>query len=144
MSCSEIFFSRMAFTSVLWVATKKNCHQTGWGLSANTSLISQFWENVFSFNFLANALTHQSIGCIWCYKYTLNVLSVLVDTMTTSRLSEGSKLWSPEENINSWAKFKKRNMINRNVQVIFSLTVELKVTWFRSKVNLLFIFFCII
>ena len=49
-------FSRIAFSSVLWVATKKTCHQPwSWPL-VNTSLISQFRENVIIFNFLANTL----------------------------------------------------------------------------------------
>ena len=53
----KYFFHRMAISSVLLVATtKKFFRQPWWRPLVNTSLISQFCENVSSFNFLANAL----------------------------------------------------------------------------------------
>ena len=64
MPCSEIFFSRMVFSSILWIVPNNFfCHQPWWQPLVNTRLVSQFWEDVSSFNFLANALPvyHQHI-----------------------------------------------------------------------------------
>ena len=47
----------MVFSSVLWVAPKHfSFRQPWWRLWVNYSLISEFCDNVSSFNFLANAL----------------------------------------------------------------------------------------
>ena len=51
-------FPRMTFCNVPWVVGKKNVLSPA---TVNASLISQFRENVVSFNFLANALTFRSI-----------------------------------------------------------------------------------
>ena len=58
VSCHALIylFSKMVFSIVSRNVTK-TCHQPFWGLLVNSSLISQFWENVISFNILGNALT---------------------------------------------------------------------------------------
>ena len=57
MSCPEIFFPKMAFSSILWVVPNKiSFCQPWWRPLVNTCQISQFPENIISFNFLANAL----------------------------------------------------------------------------------------
>ena len=56
-SCSDIFVFQDGVFHCFTECNKKTCHQPFWGLLVNSSLISQFWENVISFNILGNALT---------------------------------------------------------------------------------------
>ena len=59
MPCSEIVFSKIAFSSVLRVVPKFFSDRQPWWLPfVNASLVSQFRENVSSFNFLANNLNN--------------------------------------------------------------------------------------
>ena len=54
----NIFFPRWRFPSFYGLYQKMfSCRQTWWRLFVNISLISQFRENIGSFNFLTNALT---------------------------------------------------------------------------------------
>ena len=58
MTCFEFCFPRMVFSSILWVVARKNsCCQSWWQTLVNTCLISQFGENVISFNFLIKVLS---------------------------------------------------------------------------------------
>ena len=53
----NIYFSGWCFPTFYWLQQKKiSCHQLWWQALVNASLISQFWENGISFNFLANSL----------------------------------------------------------------------------------------
>ena len=52
----NIFFPGWHFPVFYWFYQKKNCCQPCWQPLVNTCLISEFQENVNSFNFLANAL----------------------------------------------------------------------------------------
>ena len=55
----NIFFPGWHFLAFYGLQQKKNyCRQPWWRPLVNTSLISQFRENVISFNFLAKALIH--------------------------------------------------------------------------------------
>ena len=73
ISCSELFLSQDGIFHCLQVLRKKSsCHQPWWQPLVNTSLISQFWENVSRFNFLANALI---LFCLFCVSYEIPLRS---------------------------------------------------------------------
>ena len=57
LSCSDIFVFQDGVFHCFTKCNKKTCHQPFWGLLVNSSLISQFWENIISSNILGNALT---------------------------------------------------------------------------------------
>ena len=66
----KYFFPGWHFPAFCRLYQKKfSCCQPLWWSLVNTSLISQFWENVRSFNFLANAL--KALLMKHCWSVTL-------------------------------------------------------------------------
>ena len=61
--CSEMLWNS-PFPRFFLYQEKFSCCQPWWWPAVNTSLISRFWKNVSSFNFLTNALTLMTVQMI--------------------------------------------------------------------------------